>query len=293
MTTDATSTTDLTNVRYAISDRVATITLNQPEHLNPITHGPGSMEDDVLTCLQRADLDDDVRCVVVTGAGRAFSSGGGAGGPGYPNGGNPATAENALDWYRFLGQHGDNLEVIRDLRKPVIGAINGMCYGAGLIMAAHFDFLVAAHSARFGLIETRFGATGVDVFTFLVGPQWAKFLAISGEIITAQKAKEIGLVLEVVPAEELSIRVADLARRVAAMPQDAVVLNRRLVNGTMKIMGWTATKELSRAVDAVTDSMSDRATSSDGRNFKQLRLQGDWEGYKEARDGPFREPWLR
>jgi enoyl-CoA hydratase/carnithine racemase len=292
MSTDS-APADLANVLYTVEDRVATITLNDPNHLNAITHGPGTMEDDILTCVQRADLDKDVRCVVVTGTGRAFSSGGGGGGPGYANGGNPSTAETALDWYRFLGQWGDNLETIRDLRKPVIGAINGMCYGAGLIMAAHFDFLIAADNARFGLIETRFGATGIDVFTFLVGPQWAKFLALSGEIITAQKAKDIGLVLEVVPAAELSSRVADLARRVAAMPQDAVVLNRRLVNATMKIMGWTATKELSRALDAVTDSVSDRAESADGRNFKQLRLQGDWEGLKEARDGPFREPWLR
>jgi enoyl-CoA hydratase/carnithine racemase len=283
----------LANVLYSVHDHVATITLDDGDHLNPITHGPGSMEDDILTGLQRADADAEVRCVIVTGSGRAFSSGGGGGGAGYANGGNPSTAETALDWYRFLGQWGDNLETIRELRKPVIGAINGMCYGAALIMAAHFDFLIAADSARFGLIETRFGATGVDVFTFLVGPQWAKFLALSGEIISAQKAKEIGLVLEVVPRAQLEARVADLARRVAAMPSDAVVLNRRLVNAATKIMGWTMTKELSRALDAVTNSVSHLAVSADGRNFKAMRLAGDWEGLKDARDAPFREPWLR
>jgi enoyl-CoA hydratase/carnithine racemase len=283
----------LANVVYEVHGHVATVTMNDPDHLNPITHGPGSMEDDILTCLQRADADDDVRCAVVTGAGRAFSSGGGGGGAGYPNGGNPATARTALDWYRFLGQWGDNLETIRDLRTPVIGAVNGMCYGAGLIMAAHFDFLVAADNARFGLIETRFGSTGVDVFTFLVGPQWAKFLALSGEIITAQKAREIGLVLEVVPAAELAARAGDLARRVAAMPSDAVVLNRRLVNAATKAMGWALTKELSRALDAVTNSVSDRAVSADGRNFNELRTRGDWAGLKDARDAAFTEPWLR
>jgi enoyl-CoA hydratase/carnithine racemase len=277
-------------VLYDVTDRVATVTLNDPEHLNFIGHGPGSMEQGLLDALTRADLDDNVRCVVVTGAGRAFSSGGGPGM--YANVPPSSEWSTAVDYYRFLSQWCDNLEQIRNMRKPTIGAINGLCYGSAFNIIAQLDLLIAVDTATLGLIETRFGATGIDVFTYLVGPQWAKFLAISGELITAAKAKEIGLILDVFPAETFRDKVYDLARRVAAMPPDAVMLNRRLVNAATKIMGWTVTTELSRALDAVTNSVAHLATSADGRNFTELRESGDWEGYKDARDAAFREPWL-
>jgi enoyl-CoA hydratase/carnithine racemase len=278
-------------VRYEVGGRVATVTLNDPDHLNFIGHGPGSMEEGVIEALTRADLDDEVRCVIITGSGRAFSSGGGGDGM-YTNVPPISQWSTAVDYYRFLAQWNDNLAVIRNMRKPTIAAINGLCYGAAFNLVAQFDMLIAVETATLGLIETRFGATGIDVFTYLVGPQWAKFLALSGELITARKAKEIGLVLEVFPAETFSDKVNDLALRVAAMPADAVMLNRRLVNAAANAMGWNIAAEIGRALDAITNSVADDATSADGRNFHQLRLQGDWAAFKEARDAPFRPPWL-
>jgi enoyl-CoA hydratase/carnithine racemase len=268
---------------YGIRDGVATLTLNRPTRLNAIDHGPGSLQRELVETLERADADPDVRCMIVTGAGRAFSSGGELGAA--------ETLLTSTDWYWFLHQEDVDNERIRHLRKPVVGAINGLCFGAGLIMAVHFDFLVASDRARFGLIETRYGGTGVDVLAYHVGFQWAKFLATTGELISAEKAREIGLVVAVVPADAFADKVADLGRRIASMPEVAVASNRRVVNGAMEQMGWTAQKEHALALNAVANGVGREARAADGRRFSDLLSEG-WEVFKEARDAPFRDAWL-
>jgi enoyl-CoA hydratase/carnithine racemase len=270
-------------VLYEVRDGFAMLTLNRPSRLNAIDHGPGSVQRELVEMLERADADDEVRCMVVTGAGRAFSSGGELGAA--------EALTSSSDWYWFLHQEDADNERIRRLRKPVIGAINGLCLGAGLIMAVHFDFLVASDRARFGLIETRFGGTGVDVLAYHVGFQWAKFLALTGELIDAGQAQRIGLVVAVVPHDRFEEKVNDLGRRVASMPRTAVASNRRVVNGAMEHMGWTAQKEHALALNAVANGDLRGVTAADGRLFSELLKEG-WEVYKEARDAPFRPPWL-
>ncbi|HVW18113.1 MAG TPA: enoyl-CoA hydratase/isomerase family protein [Solirubrobacteraceae bacterium] len=277
---------DLEHVLYDVRDGVATVTLNEPERLNPISHGPRSMQREIVECLVAGDDDPAVRCNVVTGAGRAFSAGGTMS-DGLPGG------EAVLGWHDLLEVDARDNARIFELRKPVIGAINGLCYGAALIMALHFDLLVAREDARFGLIETRFGGSGVEMLPFWVGPQWAKFLALTGEIVDARKAKEIGLVVEVVASDEFAERIADLARRVAAMPNDAVVLNRRVINGWLKLHGWAAQAHYAPAVNAITSAVSVTAEMGDGRRPLELLRSEGWEAFKDARDAPFREPWLR
>lgn len=269
-------------VTWRARNGVATITLNRPERLNAIDHGPGSMQRNVIEALERADRDPDIRCVVITGAGRAFSSGG------MLHGG---ARETGVDWYWFMSENSADNERIRELRKPVIGAINGICYGAALMMAVHFDILIAADTARFGLIETRFGADGVDLLAYHVGPQWAKFLALSGDLIPAKKAKEIGLVLEVFPEATFETKVQDLARRIASMPPDAVMLNRRVVNSAMDMMGWKQQRLVADALNAVTNTVVKEQRAADGRLFSELMAAG-WSEYKQARDAPYTPPWL-
>ena len=272
------------HVLYSVENGVATITMNRPDQLNPISHGPGSMQGEITVCLELADRDDSVGCVIITGAGRAFSAGGPIG-KSVP----PATG---LDWYKFLKQEDADNERIRELSKPVIGAINGLCYGAAFMMAAHFDFLLASEEARFGLIETRFGGTGAEALNYLLGPQWAKFLALSGELISARKAKEIGLVLEVVPHADLMARAQDLGRRIAAMPRDTMLMNRRLINEGMNATGWTAQKQTGLAMNSVVNSGFKEHRAWNGEKFSDLLQQG-WTIYKEVRDAPFKEPWLK
>ena len=275
---------DTPHVLYSVQDGVAIITLNRPDQLNPISHGPGSMQGEITERLEEADLDDGVGCVIITGAGRAFSAGGPIG-KSVP----PATG---LDWYKFLKQEDADNERIRELSKPVIGAINGLCYGAAFMMAVHFDLLVASEEARFGLIETRFGGTGAEALNYLLGPQMAKFMALTGELITARKAKEIGLVLEVVAHAELMSRAQDLGRRIASMPRDTMLMNRRMINEGMNATGWTAQKQTGLAMNSVVNSGFKEHRAWNGERFSDL-LQEGWQRYKEVRDAPFKDPWLK
>jgi enoyl-CoA hydratase/carnithine racemase len=270
-------------VLYHVEDGVATITLNRPDQLNPISHGPHSMQGSIVERLVEADQDDAVGCLVITGSGRAFSSGGDV-----VSGKAP---ESGIDWYWFLTQEDIDNEKIRQLRKPVVGAINGLCYGAAFMMAVHFDILIASREARLGLLETRFGGTGAEALNYLIGPQWAKFMALSGELITAEKAKEIGLVLEVVAPEALQMKAHDLGRRIASMPRETMIMNRRLINFGMDATGWIAQKQAGMAFNAATNSAYAEHRAWNGERFSDLRAQG-WENYKEVRDAPFKTSWF-
>ena len=137
------------------------------------------------------------------------------------------------------------------------------------------------------------GASGVDVFPYIIGPQWSKFLMLSGEIISARKALEIGLVINVVPHEELWERTLDLASRISAMPRFGVMLNKRNVDGTLDMMGWASNKRFSRSHKAIVEAMGEHAEASDGRLLRQIRAEDGFQAFKEARDKAFREPWFR
>lgn len=273
---------DMGAVLYGVQDHVATVMLNRPERLNALGHAPGGVYRSLMDALETADRDPDVRCIVLRGAGRAFSAGGDL---------QSTPKVTAKDWYWFLVEGDLDNERIRALDTPVIGAIHGYCYGAALMLALHLDILIASEDARFGLMETRFGQPGADVLVYHVGPQWAKFLAISGEILTAAKAREIGLVMEVFAADTFLAKVYDLARRVAAMPPDGVVFNRRVVNSAMDMAGWRNQKTVSNALSAVLNSVAREQATLAGEKFSELRTR-DWEAFKEARDKPFAPPWL-
>jgi enoyl-CoA hydratase/carnithine racemase len=265
------------------SDGIATITFNDPDRLNPLGR---DMRIAVGTALAEADADPEVRCVILTGAGRAFSTGADQ------SHGDPV--ESAYDWYWLIYKNPYGVAPIDpyNMRTPVIGAINGMCYGAGMIHASECDLVVAAESAKFCMIETRMGHGGAGSLPYFIGPQWTRFLMYTGEIISARKAKEIGLVLEVVPDDELASRVRALATRIVAMPGNVVELNKQQINGTLEMMGWTANRTFGASHGAVLDSSAKGATLRDGRDLLEIHKKEGFRAFKEARDAAHKEPWL-
>ncbi len=268
-------------VLYEVRDRVALVTLNRPEILNALDE---QLRASLLASLQRAEDDAEIRAIVLTGRGRAFSSGARlqAGPP----------RETAADWYASHERNDRWATAIHELRTPVVAAVNGICYGAGLILAAHCDLILAAEDSRFALMEARMGSAGAAVLPYLIGPQWTKFLILTGEILDAGKAKEIGLVLDVAPAERLQDRALDLARRIAAMPPIGVMLNKRGVNATLDVMGWSTNVVSQRSHAAVTDAMLKHATGVDGRLLREVLREKGWQAFKAARDSAFEPPWL-
>lgn len=276
---------ELDHLRYETHDGVATIVLDRPEVLNALSAGPGGTRDQILAALTEAGADPTVGCVVLHGAGRAFCAGGDLTGN--------ARRETAAEELAFLERADAFHEAVRGSAVPVVAAVHGLCLGAGVSLATSCDLVLAADDARFGFPEGRMGLVGAGPITTLVGRQWAKFLILSGELIDAEQARELGLVLTVEPADELLDRAFDLAGRIARMPRDAVLLNRRSIDAIADAAGDAASRTARLAHDTVTLSMAAAATAPDGRHFREILDAEGMAGVKAAREQQYSEPWLR
>ncbi|MDD5037725.1 MAG: enoyl-CoA hydratase/isomerase family protein [Dehalococcoidales bacterium] len=201
-------------------DGIATITLNAPEKLNALT---AKMRMNLPLAGDEIDKDDDIRVVIVTGAGRGFCSGVDLAG---------ARAEAPrYDRLQVLGwPHAD---VFPKLGKPVIAAINGVCVGGGLALALSCDIRIASETARFGAVWIAralvpdYGATHFLPRT--VGMSKALELMYTGEIISAAEAEKIGLVSHVVPPDQLIKVASELAAKIAKQPPLSVELTKKMV----------------------------------------------------------------
>jgi enoyl-CoA hydratase/carnithine racemase len=219
---------------------VAKITLSRPERLNALTFAIYQELRDVMLAL---DDEEVVRAVVLTGEGRAFSSGG--------------DVEDIIGelfkrdmkgLLQFTRITGELIGSIRKLRRPVVAAVNGVCVGAGAVMALACDFRIAADSAKFGFIFPKVGLCGADMgaaylLPRVVGLGHASELLFLGDVISALRAKEIGLVHEVVPQAECVARAVKLAERLASGPAFAHAMTKQMLESE-------ATMSLDEALEA-------------------------------------------
>jgi enoyl-CoA hydratase/carnithine racemase len=275
---------ELDHVQYDVRAGVAEIRLSRPDVRNVLSAGPGGTRAQLLEALSTAEADAAVGAVLLTGAGPSFCAGGDL------TGGKPR--ESALEDVQFLDEADAFHRRLRASALPVVAAVHGHCLGAGLLLAASCDLVVAGAGASFGLPEGRMGLVGASYLVPVVGRQWAKFLILTGESITAEQAREIGLVLAVVPDEELAARAEDLAARLARMPRTGVLLNRRAVDAAADAAGDEAGRAAGLAHDAVTLSMAGHATAPDGRTFREIIAAEGMAGLKTARSAQYAEPWL-
>lgn len=276
---------ELDEISYEKADGVAVVMLSRPATLNAISARPGGTRDQIAWALADAEADPGIGCVVVRGAGNGFSSGGDVTGN--------ARRETAFEHQEFLERAEAFHRRVREARLPVLAAVHGVCLGAALTLVASCDLVVAGESARFGLPEGRIGLVGAAALVPIVGRQWAKFLMFSGETITAAQAREIGLVLAVEPDAELHERVLDLARRLARLPREALLLNKRAIDAVAEAGGDAAGRVAGMAADATTLANSGRATAPDGRTFREIIDRDGIAGLKAARSAQYDTPWLR
>jgi enoyl-CoA hydratase/carnithine racemase len=276
---------EIDEISYDKSDGVATITLDRPDKLNAISAREGGTRDQILWALTDAEQDDKIGSVVVRGAGRGFSSGGDVTGN--------ARRETPLEHLAFLERAEAFHLRVRQTRLPVVAAVHGVCLGAALSLVASCDLVLAAASARFGLPEGRIGLVGAGPLVPIVGRQWAKFLMFSGEEISADVARQIGLVLTVEPDDELHDRAGDLARRLARLPREAVSLNKRAIDAVADAAGDAAGREAALLADSLTLANSGRAAAPDGRTFRDIITAEGMPGLKAARAAQYDTPWLR
>ncbi len=213
-------------------DHIATITLNRPEKLNAFA---GTMREELLEALRASALDSRCRVVIVTGAGRAFCSGGDvATMADLRSRGDVAAFRGLLDAGR------DIVTFLTEMQQPVIASINGVAAGAGCNLALACDYRIASAAAKLGETFVRIGLHpdwgGTWLLPRLVGPSRAWELLTSGRMVDAEEALRIGMVDRVVSAAELAAETANLAATMAAGPPRAIrdiklALRRSAVNG--------------------------------------------------------------
>lgn len=202
-------------VSYEVADGVATLTLNRPERRNAMNR---EMVDAVLARLGEAAGDDEVRVVVLTGAGDAFCVGGDlAAGPG--GGIDGSAPESFLPGFRASMR---SSQLLHEMPKVTVAAINGACAGAGFSWACACDLRVAATSARFSTAFARAGVSGDYGGTWtlprIVGPAKARELYLLSPRFGADAALDLGLITEMIPDGEFTGRVREFAAQIAAGP---------------------------------------------------------------------------
>jgi len=221
----------MTLVITDIEDGIATLTLNNPALHNPISDM--SMVDALVAALSRADADPTVRVIILTGAGKSFSSGGNIRNMLPDAEDSLVHAQPALTPGNY--RHGiQRIPLLfEQLQKPVIAAVNGAAMGAGCDLACMCDIRIAARSARFaenfvklGLIP---GDGGAWLLQRVVGYSKAAEMALTGETIDAEAALACGLVSRIVPDSQLLSEARSLASRIAANPPHAVQQTKRLL----------------------------------------------------------------
>jgi enoyl-CoA hydratase/carnithine racemase len=220
---------DYSDIRYEVSGHIATITLDRPDKLNAWT---AQMGVEVRTAMYAAEQDEDVRVIILTGAGRGFCAG---------------ADMSLLTTVASSGisqqDESDTLGRVHaggyfpSLRKPVIAAINGPAVGLGFIISLNCDLRFAAASARFGTAFARRGLVaeyGVSwLLPRLIGPGHALDLLLSARIIDANEALQMGLVSRVVADEELMITVRSYALELATLvsPRSVRIIKRQVYDG--------------------------------------------------------------
>lgn len=205
-----------------ITDGVATLILNRPDRMNAIN---AAMKAELAAALDRIEA-ARARCLVLTGAGRAFCAGADI----KERAGQEPTAAEFLSTQRRTHALFNRLAA---LDAPVIAAINGAALGGGLELALCADIRLAAEGARLGLTEVGLGVIpaggGTQRLPRLIGPGAAKRLLLTGETLAADAARALGLVDEVTSAEHLLPRARQLAERIAAQPPLAVQAAKRVM----------------------------------------------------------------
>ncbi|PXX99630.1 enoyl-CoA hydratase-related protein [Halomonas sp. LBP4] len=219
----------LTDARLALEGRVATLTLDRHDVRNALTGS--ALADDIVATAQWVNRCDDVSVLVITGAGSAFSAGGNvkdmANRGGDFEGG---VAEVATRYRRGIQRIPLALQ---DVEVPIIAAVNGPAIGAGFDLANMADLRLASSKAKFGETFLNLGIIpgdgGAWFMQRLIGYQRAFELTLTGRVIDAEEARDLGIVLEVVVPEALMARVGELASRIAAQPPKATRLTKRLM----------------------------------------------------------------
>jgi enoyl-CoA hydratase/carnithine racemase len=290
-------------IRTDLTDRVLTITLDRPDAMNAFT---AQMMREMIAAFDRADADDEVRAVIVTGSGdRAFCAGadlsGGAAtfdyatGPRWSDAGSPVRTDGSVDYDHPGVRDGGGLLSLRIFQclKPVIGAINGAAVGIGATMTLPMDLRLAADTARFGFVFAKRGIVPEAASSWflprLVGISTALDWCYSGRLVSAVEAQQAGLIRSIHAPGDLIAAARDLAQQLTAQSAPvSVALTRQML---WRMMGAPSPIDAHRLDSRLVWS---RGSSGDAKEGVPSFLEKRAAEYpdKVSTDLPHFSPWL-
>ena len=297
---------DLTTLTYEKTGRVARITLNRPEQGNAVTL---QMPRELTACVEQADLDPEVHCLLLSGSGTGFCGGYDLGlfaEDGFHSGAEGSLAGSPLDAAVQQANHDpgrtwdpmvDFQMMQRNVRgfmslfgsdKPVVCKVHGFCVGGGTDMALCSDLLVVADDAKIGYPPARvWGSPTTTLWAHRVGVQRAARLLFTGDSLTGREAAEWGLAIEAAPAGELDERCEALVERIARVPVNQLVMMKLLLNQSLMAQGLHTTQVLGTILDGSTRH------TPEGYAFQARAAETGWREAVRERDEPFGDHGLR
>jgi enoyl-CoA hydratase len=270
-----------TEISYATEGRIATITLDRPARLNAISMG---MPRQLAHAVERANQDDAVHVIILTGAGRAFCSGydlidfaeteGEQPGSQLGSGEGGAGPWDPMTDFYGMSQNTQNFMSLWRSYKPTIARIHGPAVAGGSDIALCCDIAVMADEAVIGYPPARvWGCPTTAMWVYRLGVERAKRMLLTGDLVGGQEAAEMGLVLDSVPLAELDERVGTLAARMAGVPKNQLMMQKLMINQAYDNMGLNNTQMFATLFDGITRH------SPEGVWFKQRAEQV---GFKQA-----------
>jgi enoyl-CoA hydratase len=273
---------------YEVRDGTAWITLNRPEKRNALSE---PLQEELNARLWDADEDNRVHAVVIRAAGPDFCSGYDLQKYDQPI---PGQVDHRRGRAKFDDDawHQERAQRLRmalfDMHKPVIAQVHGRCLAGGTDLALLCDMVICAEDALFGFPPARSqGSLPSHMWLYLVGPQWAKRLLLTGDSIRGDDAMKIGLALKAVPADGLDAEVEALAARLALIDADLLSANKRIVNLGLELMGARTIQRMAAEMDARGHLAASRSQFNE-----TVRMQGLKEAVRQ-RDEPFGDPVVK
>jgi enoyl-CoA hydratase len=273
------------SIAYAVKGRRATITLNRPARMNAIDrHMPREIADAVAA----ANEDNKVHVIVLAGAGKGFCGGydlvefaetrSRAAEP--DKEASAARNANAVrpwdpmaDFYMMSQNTKDFMSLWRSF-KPTIARVHGPAVAGGSDIALCCDLIVMADEARIGYPPARvWGCPTTAMWVYRLGAEKAKRMLFTGDLVSGQEAKQLGLCLESVPLEMLDARIDEIAARIEGVPRNQLMMQKLMINQALENMGLSSTQTIATLFDGITRH------SPEGQWFKE---EAERAGFKEA-----------
>ncbi len=240
-------------VLYETKKRIARITLNRPETLNAIhPDTPRKLREAV----DKANADDAIHVIILQGAGEGFCSGYDLKIFAETRGANSVIQDMpwdpTVDYKLMMGFTQDFMSIFRSY-KPVIAKVHKYAVAGGSDIALCADLVVMEDSAKIGYPPARvWGCPTTAMWVYRLGAEKAKRMLLTGDLVTGTEAKEMGLVIDAVPSEELETRVMELAHRIGSVPKNQLMMQKMMINQAFDNMGLASTQMTATIFDGIT-----------------------------------------